>query len=238
MMITAILGSRYDAVDGAVYQRVRATVLDLIDRTTGIQTLAQMQALIEWVRRLGFVPADEVLDEHAYKEIYNGDLLALVRRRLSKLDAGHLQQEDFHVKNALALLERLRQKGVTLYLASGTDRDDVVAEARALGFEEFFGDRIYGAVGDVTVEAKRLVIDRIFEENHIHGSDLVCFGDGPVEMRETRKRRGIAVGVCSDERRRYGFNPAKRARLIRGGAAVLVPDFSDLQAILDLLGLG
>jgi phosphoglycolate phosphatase-like HAD superfamily hydrolase len=238
MMIRAILGSRYHAVDGAVYQRVRATVLDFIDRTTGVQTLVQMQGLVEWVRRLGFVPEDEVLDEHAYKEIYNTDLLAVVRRRLVKLSAGHLQREDFHIKNALPLLERLRQKGVALYLASGTDRHDVVAEARALGFEEFFGDRIYGAVGDVTVEAKRLVLDRIIDENHIHGSGLVCFGDGPVEMRETRKRSGIAIGVCSDEKRRYGFNPAKRARLIRGGAAVLVPDFSDLQPILELLGLG
>jgi phosphoglycolate phosphatase-like HAD superfamily hydrolase len=159
------------------------------------------------------------------------------RGRLAKLSAGHLQREDFHVKNALPLLERLRQQGVMLYLASGTDRDDVVDEARALGFEEFFGDRIYGSVGDVTVEAKRLVLDRIIKENQIDGSSLVCFGDGPVEMRETRKRRGIAVGVCSDEKRRYGFNPAKRARLIRGGAAVLIPDFSDLESIFGLLGL-
>jgi rfaE bifunctional protein kinase chain/domain len=237
MMVRAMLGPRYEDVDGAVYQRVRSTAQDFIDRTTGVQTLVQMQGLAEWVRRLGFVPEDEVLDEHAYKEIYNTHLLALVRGRLAKLSAGHLQREDFHVKNALPLLERLRQQGVMLYLASGTDRDDVVDEARALGFEEFFGDRIYGSVGDVTVEAKRLVLDRIIKENQIDGSSLVCFGDGPVEMRETRKRRGIAVGVCSDEKRRYGFNPAKRARLIRGGAAVLIPDFSDLESIFGLLGL-
>jgi hypothetical protein len=66
----------------------------------------------------------------------------------------------------------------------------------------------------------------------------VTFGDGPVEMRVTRRNGGIAVGVCSDERRRHGFNPDKRARLIRGGAMLLIPDFSDRRAILDVLGFG
>jgi phosphoglycolate phosphatase-like HAD superfamily hydrolase len=195
-----------------------------------------MQGLAEWVQRLGFVPEDQILDERGYKELFNAELMELVNGRLAKLSAGQLQREDFHIKNALLLLERLRQSGVILYLASGTDRDDVVNEARALGFGEYFADRIYGSVGDVTVEVKRLVLDRIIEENQIDGANLACFGDGPVEMRETRRKGGLAVGVCSDEKRRYGFNWAKRARLIRGGATVLVPDYSDLERILGLLG--
>jgi phosphoglycolate phosphatase-like HAD superfamily hydrolase len=237
MMIRAILGPRYGDVDGTVYQQVRATVRDFIERTTGVQTLVQMQGLAEWVRRLGFVPEDQILDARGYKELFNAELMQLVRGRLAKLTAGELQREDFHIKNALLLLERLRQNGVTLYLASGTDRDDVVNEARALGFGEYFGERIYGSVGDVTVEVKRLVLDRIIDENKIDGTSLACFGDGPVEMREARRKRGLAVGVCSDEKRRYGFNWAKRPRLIRGGATVLVPDYSDLERILGLLGL-
>jgi len=236
MMIRAILGARYSDVDVAVYQQVRATVRDFIQRTTGVQTLVQMQGLAEWVQRLGFVPEDQILDERGYKELFNAELMELVNGRLAKLSAGQLQREDFHIKNALLLLERLRQSGVILYLASGTDRDDVVNEARALGFGEYFADRIYGSVGDVTVEVKRLVLDRIIEENQIDGANLACFGDGPVEMRETRRKGGLAVGVCSDEKRRYGFNWAKRARLIRGGATVLVPDYSDLERILGLLG--
>jgi phosphoglycolate phosphatase-like HAD superfamily hydrolase len=196
-----------------------------------------MKGLAEWVRRLGFVPEGQILDARGYKELFNAELMQLVRGRLAKLTAGELQREDFHIKNALLLLERLRQNGVTLYLASGTDRDDVVNEARALGFGEYFGERIYGSVGDVTVEVKRLVLDRIIDENKIDGTSLACFGDGPVEMREARRKRGLAVGVCSDEKRRYGFNWAKRPRLIRGGATVLVPDYSDLERILGLLGL-
>jgi hypothetical protein len=54
-------------------------------------------------------------------------------------------------------------------------------------------------------------------------------------MRECRKRGGIAVGIASDEVRRYGLNPEKRTRLIKAGAQVVVPDFSRWHDLLDLL---
>jgi len=237
MMARAILGSHYDTADAAVHRRVRATVDDFIERSTGVQTLVQMAGLVDLVRRFGFVAPEEVLDAHGYKAIYNEQLLLGVRRRMAKLAAGRLAPEDFHVKNALPLLRRLSDAGVTLYLTSGTDVDDVVAEATALGFAEYFEGRIYGAVGDVMVEAKKLVLDRVVREHGLAGHGFATFGDGPVEMRETRKRGGIAVGVCSDEVRRYGHNPAKRPRLIRGGASILIPDYSDLDAVLTVLGL-
>jgi hypothetical protein len=58
-----------------------------------------------------------------------------------------------------------------------------------------------------------------------------------VEIRETRKRGGFAVGVAGDEVRRFGWNPAKRARLIRAGADLLIPDFSQMEKLLELLGI-
>ena len=56
-------------------------------------------------------------------------------------------------------------------------------------------------------------------------------------MRLTRQRGGIAVGVASDEVRRFGANPVKRTRLIRGGADLIVPDYSQLDALLGVLGI-
>jgi hypothetical protein len=56
-----------------------------------------------------------------------------------------------------------------------------------------------------------------------------------VEIQETRKRNGLAVGVASDEVRRYGLNPAKRSRLIQAGADLIVPDFSQTGKLLELL---
>lgn len=238
MMLEAVLGPAYGHTSAAVVDEVRRQVDDLIDRTTGIQTLIQMQHLVALVRRWGFVPEDRVLDEHGYKAIYNELLLDRVNRRVEKLRAGQLAREDFHLKNALPLLRALRDAGLVLHLASGTDEADVVAEANELGFGAFFGDRIHGSIGIVEHDAKKVVIERIIREGHLDPSQLLTFGDGPVEMRETRRRGGFAVGVCSDEVRRYGFNAAKRRRLIRGGAHLLVPDYSDLASLLRVLGIG
>ena len=56
---------------------------------------------------------------------------------------------------------------VEMYLASGTDQEDVIAEAQAMGYAALFEGRIFGATGDVHHDAKRiaqqhfLVITRI-----------------------------------------------------------------------------
>jgi rfaE bifunctional protein kinase chain/domain len=237
MMIRAILGPRYDDAGEALYHKVVAHVRQFISKTTGIQTLVQMQGLVELVRQYGCVTESDVLDEHGYKAVYNDALLAMVRQRVAKLDRRELDPADFHIKGVLELLKRLHDKGVKLYLASGTDTADVLAEAKALGYAGLFEGRIFGAVGDVKVEAKKLVLERIFTEHGLSGSQLITFGDGPVEMRETRKRDGIAVGVASDEVRRFGLSPVKRTRLIRAGADIIIPDFSQLDRLLPILGL-
>lgn len=234
MMVKAILGPRFTTADESLYHSVVARVREYIDQSTGIQTLVQMQGLVKLVRQFACVPEDQVLDEAGYKEIYNEALLAMTRARLSRLRAGELSVEDFTVKGAVRLLESLSAAGVRLYLASGTDEADVNAEAEALGYAPLFEGRVYGARGDLTHEAKRVVLDRILSD--VGGkASLVTFGDGPVEMRETCKRGGLAVGVASDEVRRYGQNPAKRTRLIRAGADLVIPDFSQLPALLNLL---
>jgi hypothetical protein len=106
-----------------------------------------------------------------------------------------------------------------------------------MGYADLFEGRIFGAVGDVKVEAKKVVLERIIRENKLAGHQFMTFGDGPVEMRETRKRGGICVGVASDELRRFGLNPSKRTRLIRAGATLVVPDFSQMPALLRVLQL-
>jgi len=237
MMLKAILGPASGHTSVAVVAAWQARIADFIDRTTGIQTLVQMQGLVDLVREAGLVPVEEIRDHFGYKEIYNDLLLAQVRGRIGDLRAGRLAREDFHIKNSLPLLAALRNAGIVLHLASGTDEVDVIAEANELGFGEFFGERIYGSIGDVAHEAKQVVIERIMSENNLAGSEIVTFGDGPVEMRETRTRGGLAIGVCSDELRRHGFNPDKRRRLIRGGAQLLVGDYSDLDRLLAMLGI-
>lgn len=237
MMVQAILGERCRTVDEGVYRRTAEQVRQYIDQTTGVQTLMQMQGLVERVRQAGFVPPEEILDMHGYKAVYNQALMLRVRERLQRLQAGELAVEDFTLKNAVPFVRALNRSGVVCFLASGTDQDDVRAEARALGYDECFTGGIFGAVGDLTRDAKREVLERILAGVGDIRGRLVTFGDGPVEMRETRRRGGLAVGVASDEVRRFGLNLAKRARLIRAGAALIVPDFSQPGPLLRTLGL-
>ena len=56
MMIRAVLGDSLRTCDPSRLEAVRDTVRWYIDRTTGVQTLAQMKGLIDIVRDFGFVP--------------------------------------------------------------------------------------------------------------------------------------------------------------------------------------
>lgn len=238
MMIKAILGKRYETVEKALYDQVKESVEVLIDKTTGIQTLAQMASLVDLVRDYGLVPQEDMPDMYGYKEIYNRELLAMVRRREKKFSGGELSLADFTIKNAVAFLERLHDAGITLYLASGTDQEDVRHEAEVLGYDHLFKGGIYGSVGDINKDAKKMVLEDILKR--IGASDdhqIVTFGDGPVEIRETRKRGGRTVGVASDEVKRFGLNERKRTRLIKAGADVIVPDFSQMDRLTRLLHL-
>ena len=239
MMIKAILGKNYKEADDALYHKVKSRVAEFIDKTTGIQTLVQMKGLIELVKEFGCVPEEEILDIFGYKKIYNDELLLMVKEREKKLQRAELSLEDFTLKNAVPFLTRLYQAGVKLYLASGTDEEDVKSEAKALGYEYLFEGRIYGAVGDINKEAKKIVLDKILDSiGTTESGQIVTFGDGPVEIRETHKRNGITVGLASNEQRRYGLNAHKRTRLIKAGADIIISDFSQMDQLLELLGIG
>ena len=238
MMVKAVLGKKYQDADEALYSKVLSRVNDYIDKTTGIQTLVQMKGLLDIIREFGCVPENEMLNEFGYKKIYNDELLKMVIIREEKFRNGELALEDFIIKNAVKFLQKLHDAGVKLYLASGTDEEDVKKEAEALGYAHLFEGRIYGAVGDVTKEAKKIVLDRIMGDiGELALTQVATFGDGPVEMRETRKRGGVAVGIASNELKRFGLNESKRSRLIKAGADIVIPDFSQLNHILNILNL-
>ncbi|KAF0237088.1 MAG: PfkB domain-containing [Prolixibacteraceae bacterium] len=238
MMMKAILGIHFQDADEALYHKVHSRVVDFIDKTTGIQTLVQMKGLVGLVKEFGLVTAGQVLDEFGYKEIYNNELLKMVRFREAKLSRGELSVEDFTLKNAVSLLGKLYKAGVKLYLASGTDEEDVKNEARILGYDYLFEGGIYGAVGDVTREAKKIVLDRILDAiGNTGNGQVAAFGDGPVEIRETRKRGGLTIGIASNELKRYSLNESKRSRLIKAGADIIIPDFSQLPKLLQLLNI-
>jgi phosphoglycolate phosphatase-like HAD superfamily hydrolase len=238
MMIRAVLGNRFDDADESLFIKVKNAVADLIDKTTGVQTLRQMKLLTELIRDFNIVPSDQILDEHGYKEIYNRDLMKMVKIREAKLKNSELSREDLTIKGAVAFLTALYEKGIKLYLTSGTDEEDVRHEASVLGYDHLFEGRIFGATGDIRKEAKKIVIDRLINLIGVaEAAAIVTFGDGPVEIRETHKNGGITVGVATNELRRYGLNESKRTRLVKAGADFIIPDFSAPGRLLEILNI-
>jgi phosphoglycolate phosphatase-like HAD superfamily hydrolase len=130
------------------------------------------------------------------------------------------------VPGAQAMLEALRARGIPCYLASGTDEPYVLDEAAALGVTPYFAG-IYGAQDDFKRFSKKMIIDRIIAEHALSGPEFVAFGDGYVEIEDSKRAGGIAVGVATDEARREGIDEWKRMRLIEAGADVIVPDFRE-----------
>jgi rfaE bifunctional protein kinase chain/domain len=237
MMIKAVLGEQNYMADEKLFNRVKNRVREFIERTTGIQTIAQMHGLVDLVREFGLVPEAKILTAAKYKGIFNEELIALVNLRLAKLDTGELDINDFTLKGAVPFLHALQHAGVRLYLASGTDENDVKREAERLGYADVFDGGIYGSIGEVAKDAKRVVIERIINEVNGAFDQLITFGDGPVEIRETKRHGAVAVGIASDEVRRFGMSLEKRRRLIRAGADALVPDFSQWQELWRMLHL-
>src|SRR5258708_3945643 len=98
-------------------------------RLTGRQTIYQMIQLADEVRRRGGEPLDPLAYKHRYHEL----LMRRIEGRIADLEAGRQAPEQWTVPGSHALLEGLRQRGVELSLASGTDLQFVRREARLLG---------------------------------------------------------------------------------------------------------
>src|SRR5262249_8323455 len=124
-----------------------------------------------------------------------------------------------------------------MYLASGTDLAYVQNEVRALRLERFFANHIYGAIDDYQNFSKKMVIERLVGQLMLEQGALIGFGDGFGEIEEVKRTGGVAIGVTSDEKLRIGINDWKRNRLVQAGADIIVPDYRDLEALLDLLGV-
>lgn len=220
---------------GETEEELTATVTDYVDRLTGQQTVYQMIQLAEEVKKRGGTP----LDPLTYKRLYHDRLWARISNRVAGLKAGSIPPADLVVPGSFELLDNLRNRGLTLYLASGTDEAYVKDEAGALGVSPYFNGGIYGALDHYEKFSKKMLIADLFRSHNLRGCELVVFGDGYVEIQNAREAGGIAVGVASDEVRRCGIDEWKRNRLIGAGADLIVPDHREQErAVAYLFGEG
>jgi phosphoglycolate phosphatase-like HAD superfamily hydrolase len=182
----------------------------------------------------------EPLEPLAYKHEYLRRLDRHIGNRTAGLVSRAIPADELLVHGARRLLEHLSARGLHLYLASGTDEYAVKLEAELLDVTRYFGANVYGALDDYKSFSKKMVIDRILREHGITGRQLLSFGDGYVEIENTKQVGGLAVAVASDEAHNGSgrVDQWKRRRLLGVGADAVIPDFRDAIAFVDaLLGL-
>lgn len=201
-------------------------VREFVDILTGKQTIYQCMKLAEEVTARGGVPLEPI----EYKHEYHRRLTEKIEHRLNDLRNGG-DPSPYLVPGADALLAMLQRHNVTVYLASGTDEVFVREEASLLQLDKFCTGGIFGAQDDYRTFSKAMVIQRILQQHHLGGPELIGFGDGYVEIENVSAVGGFAVGVASNEATRQGIDAWKRDRLITAGADWIIPHYTDIAAI-------
>jgi phosphoglycolate phosphatase len=217
MMIEILL----DLKSGESEAELRSLIEEMIWRTTGKETIYQMMDFADQVTRRG----GEARDPREYKKMYLDRLWTVIGGRVEELKQGRVEPERYMVPGARELLESLKERGLKMYLASGTDEIYMKEEARLLGVVPFFEGGVYGAQEDYQSFSKKILIQRIISTSEVRGGEIVGFGDGYVEIEEVKLVGGVTVGVATEEPACAQVNAWKRQRLIGAGADFIVPNF-------------
>jgi len=217
MMVEILL----DLKTGESEADLQKVVEDFVWRLTGKETIYQMIALGEAIEARGGKPLDPLV----YKKMYLDRLWQKIEGRVHSLRRDAVDPDTYLVPGARALLEELRDRGLRMYLASGTDEAFMKEEARLLGITEYFEGGVYGAIDDYKKFSKAILIQRILGTANFQGHEFLGFGDGYVEIEEVKNVGGVAVGVASDEPACTRIDEWKRLRLIGVGADYIVPNF-------------
>ncbi len=223
MMVEILSDLRTGESEADLYALVR----EFVARRTGQQTMYQMIELAENVEKRGGKP----LPPLEYKNMYHERLMEKITHRREDLRCGGTSPEQYLVPGSRALLENLKDRGLKLYCASGTDERFTVEEARLLDVERYFDGGVYGALDDYKSFSKAILIERLVSRMECKGDELLGFGDGYVEIKNVKDAGGVAVGVATDEPECLMVNQWKRDRLANVGADFIIPNFLGSQLL-------
>jgi phosphoglycolate phosphatase len=221
VMVPMMLEVLLECKTGESEAELRALIEEFVGRLTGKQTMYQMIALADEVVKRGGNPPDPL----TYKKRYLDLLHERIRDRIEELRNGQASPEKYLVPGARALLESLRERGLRMYLASGTDQEYMRDEARLLDVDRYFDGGVFGALDDYKSFSKKILIQRLIAAAESRGNEFLGFGDGYVEIENIKKVGGVAVGVATAEPECAAVDEWKRKRLAGVGADFIVPNF-------------
>lgn len=231
VMVPMMVEILVDLKSGESEAELTGIVREFVGRLTGKQTMYQMIELAEHVQRRGGTPPDPL----EYKKLYLHRLNEKIAGRLADLRSGNAPPVQYMVPGAIQMLEALRERGLKMYLASGTDQIYMRDEANLLGVTPYFDGGVFGALDDYKSFSKRILIQRLIAESEFSGEEFLGFGDGYVEIENIREVNGVAVGVATDEPECRVVDEWKRERLIKSGADFIVPNFLERDELIQTL---
>ncbi len=221
--------AHYPLRDGEQASAAHDEILAEILSGNGLPSIFQMRKFAERAKpRNPTMPSPEDLLRD-----YQSRLDKLIVERSATIQSGAARPDDFVVFGARRMLEILQVRGVKLFVLSGTVEHRVRQEAELLDVARYFDGRIFGSpiAGEFS---KRTVLERILAEEKIPGEQMICFGDGPVEIRHAHELGALSIAVASDENHHASgvADPFKRAQLTEAGAHGVIPDYRDADALL------
>jgi len=231
VMVPMMVEILADLKSGETEAELKTVVEDFVWRLTGKETIYQMMEFAANVEKRGGKP----LDPLEYKKMYLDLLWERIRGRVEELKSGHVAPEKYMVPGARALLESLKERGLKMYLASGTDEVYMKEEARLIDVAKYFDGGVYGALDDYKSFSKKILVQRILAGADVRGEEIIGFGDGYVEIEEVKLVGGVAVGVASTEPECMVVDEWKRQRLIGVGADYIVPNYLCHAQLLEAL---
>lgn len=205
---------------------VAALAEKYIDESAGIQTILQMR----WMAQQVALRGGNAMDAWDYKAEFGERMLKAVRERRLEIQSGKASEDRYLVPGSKDFLSYLKNNGAKLYLASGTDDEDVCCEAAALGVLDYF-DEVAGAPHMAERCPKEATLRKLIRP----GSKMMVVGDGKVEIRLGREAGALTLGVASWDRfddLTAELNPIKEKRLGGADAHALIADYRDLNAII------
>lgn len=215
--------------EGAIHDLLVNLILSLNGKPTIFQTIR----FAELVKERG----GKSLDPEALRAEYQRQLDEAIARRTAQVRAGQMETDHYVVHGARRVLERVKELGLTPVILSSTVEERVREEAVILEIAHYFGPHIYGGTGDPTKFSKMEVFRRLLSTEGVTGQCLLSFGDGPVEISNTKELGGVAIAVCSDEHHNGSglCDPFKFRQLLDAGADAAIPDYRDAVTILNFL---
>ena len=214
----------------AVRREFARAELMTLNGQPSIHQMAHLAALVE--QRGGSPDTAE-----KYHDEFQRRLGEAVRARLERVRLEPPGTDSLLVRGVRAFFEMLRARGIALTLATGSVLHEVRHETELLDVARYF-DAMHGPHSlDDRDFSKGAIIANLLRERGVEGTTLLAFGDGPVEIRETKAVGGIAIAVASDEENHGSghIDPAKRETLLAAGADGVIADFHHAREIIAAL---